>query len=39
MTRKVRLIDLSELLPHRWKLRRDAVAAFCAALADLGRDD
>jgi len=36
MTRKVRLVDLSELLPHRWKLRRDAVAAFCAALARLG---
>jgi transposase len=39
MTRKVRLIDLSELLPHRWKQRRDAVAAFCAALARLGRGD
>ena len=37
MTRKIRLIDLSELLPHRWKQRRDAVAAFCEALARLGR--
>jgi len=36
MTRKVRLVDLPELLPHRWKRRRDAVAAFCAALARLG---
>jgi transposase len=39
MTRKIRLIDLSELLPHRWKQRRDAVAAFCAGLARLGRGD
>lgn len=39
MTRKVRLIDLSDLLPHRWKQRRDAVAAFCAALACLGCGD
>ncbi len=39
MTRKVRLIDLSELLPHRWKQRRDAIAAFCVALANLGRSD
>jgi transposase len=39
MTRKVRLIDLSELLPHRWKQRRDAVAVFCVALARLGRGD
>jgi transposase len=39
MTRKVRLIDLSELLPHRWKQRRDAVATFCAALARLGCGD
>jgi transposase len=39
MTRKVRLVDLSDLLPHRWKQRRDAVAAFCAALARLGRGD
>ena len=37
MTRKIRLIDLSDLLPHRWKQRRDAVAAFCAAIASLGR--
>lgn len=36
MTRKVRLIDLPDLLPHRWKQRRDAVAAFCVALARLG---
>ncbi|MEO7735914.1 MAG: hypothetical protein ABIY55_33470 [Kofleriaceae bacterium] len=33
------LIDLSDLLPHRWKQRRDAVAALCAALARLGRGD
>jgi transposase len=39
MTRKVRLVDLSDLLPHRWKQRRDAVAAFCAALARLSRGD
>ncbi len=39
MTRKIRVIDLPELLPHRWKQRRDAVAAFCAALARIGRDD
>ena len=39
MTRKVRLVDLSDLLPHRWKQRRDAVAALCAALARLGRGD
>ena len=39
MTRKIRLLDLPELLPHRWKQRRDAVAAFCAALAPLGRGD
>lgn len=39
MTRKIRLVDLAELLPHRWKQRRDAVAAFCAALARLGRAD
>ena len=39
MTRKVRLIDLSDLLSHRWKQRRDVVAAFCAALARLGRGD
>lgn len=39
MTRKVRLLDLPELLPHRWKQRRDAVAAFCAALARVGRGD
>jgi len=39
MTRKVRLVNLSDLLPHRWKQRRDAAAAFCAALARLGRGD
>lgn len=39
MTRKVRLVDLSDLLPHRWKQRRDAVAALCAAVARLGRGD
>ncbi len=39
MTRKVRLVDLSDLLPHRWKQRRDAVTALCAALARLGRGD
>ncbi|HSD90692.1 MAG TPA: IS66 family transposase [Kofleriaceae bacterium] len=39
LTRKVRLIDLSDLLPHRWKQRRDAVATFCAALARLGSAD
>ena len=37
MTRKIRLLDLPELLPHRWKQRRDAAARFCAALARLGR--
>ncbi len=30
---RVRLMDLPDLLPHRWKLRRDAAAAFAAALA------
>jgi transposase len=39
MTRKIRLLDLPELLPHRWKQRRDAAAAFCAALVRLGRGD
>lgn len=42
MRRKIRLVDLADLLPHRWKQRRDAVvaavAAFCAALARLGRE-
>lgn len=37
LARPIRLRDLPELLPHRWKQRRDAVAAFCAALARLGR--
>jgi hypothetical protein len=32
LARPVRLRDLPELLPHRWKARRDAAAAFCAAL-------
>lgn len=39
MTRKIRLLDLPALLPHRWKQRRDAAAALCAALARLGRGD
>ena len=38
LTRKIRVIDLPELLPHRWKLRRDAAAAVCAAIAGLGTD-
>lgn len=40
LTRKIRVIDLPELLPYRWKQRRDeaAVAAFCAALARLGHN-
>ncbi|NJO32613.1 MAG: IS66 family transposase [Rhodospirillales bacterium] len=37
MTHKVRLLDLPDLLPHRWKQRRDAVAALCSAFASLGR--
>jgi transposase len=32
---RVRLIDLPDLLPHKWKLRRDAALAFAAALATL----
>ncbi len=36
MRRKIRLVDLADL-PHRCKQCRDAVAAFCAALARLGR--
>jgi transposase len=35
LARRVRLIDLPELLPRRWKLRRDAAAAIGAALAQL----
>jgi transposase len=35
LARPVRLRDLPELLPHRWKARRDGAAAFCAALARL----
>jgi transposase len=33
LTGPIRLRDLPDLLPHRWKARRDAAAAFCAALA------
>jgi hypothetical protein len=39
MRRKIRLVDLSELLPQRWKQRRGAVSSFCAALARLGRGE
>jgi hypothetical protein len=35
LARPVRLRDLPELLPHRWKTRRESAAAFCAALARL----
>ena len=35
LARPVRLRDLPDLLPHRWKARRDAAAAFCSALAQL----
>jgi transposase len=35
LARPVRLRDLPDLLPHRWKARRDGAAAFCAALARL----
>ena len=35
LARPIRLRDLPELLPHRWKARRDAAAAFVAALATL----
>lgn len=35
LARSIRLRDLPALLPHRWKARRDAAAAFCAALARL----
>ena len=35
LARPVRLRDLPDLLPHRWKARRDAAAVFCAALAQL----
>jgi transposase len=34
---RIRLIDLPELLPHRWKMRRDAAAAFATAIASLAR--
>lgn len=39
MRQKIRLVDLADLLPHRWKQRRDAVAALCTALARLGRGE
>jgi hypothetical protein len=35
LARPVRLRDLPDLLPHRWKARRDAASAFGAALAQL----
>jgi transposase len=35
LARPVRLRDLPDLLPHRWKARRDAAAAICGALAQL----
>ena len=35
LTQRVRLMDMPDMLPHRWKLRRDAAAAFCAAVAQL----
>jgi hypothetical protein len=35
LARPIRLRDLPDLLPHRWKARRDAAAAFCVALAQL----
>lgn len=35
LARRIRLRDLPDLLPLRWKARRDAAAAFCAALAQL----
>lgn len=37
LARSIRLRDLPDLLPHRWKARRDAAAAFCAALAQFAR--
>lgn len=37
LARPVRLLDLPELLPHRWKQRRDAAAAFVTALAQFTR--
>lgn len=36
LTGTIRILDLPALLPARWKQRRDAIAAFCAALARLG---
>jgi hypothetical protein len=36
LTGKIRILDLPALLPSRWKQRRDAVAAFCKALAGVG---
>lgn len=35
LARPVRLRDLPDLLPHRWKARRDAATAFCSAFARL----
>jgi hypothetical protein len=35
LARPVRLRDLPDLLPHRWKARRDGAAAFCTAVAQL----
>jgi transposase len=35
LARPIRLRDLPDLLPHRWKARRDAAAAFVAAVATL----
>jgi hypothetical protein len=35
LARPVRLRDLPDLLPHRWKARRDAAAAFSMARAQL----
>jgi len=36
LVRPVRLRALPDLLPHRWKARRDSAVAFCAALAQPG---
>jgi hypothetical protein len=35
LSRPIRLRDLPDLLPHHWKVRRDAATAFAAALARL----
>ena len=37
LARSIRIRDLPDLLPHRWKARRDAAAAIGVALAQLGR--